>query len=52
MTQIKFICGINSGRGFVQDGNIMTSGTCPMMARMTGHKDGTAELTIAHETFT
>ena len=52
MTQVKFKCGIYSGRGVVQDGNIMTSGTCPMMAKMTGYKDGTAELTIAHEIFT
>lgn len=41
----EFKSGIYSGRGVVQDGNIMTSGTCPMMAKMTGHKDGTVELT-------
>ena len=37
--------GIFSGIGVIQDGNIFTSGTCPMMAKMTGNKDGTAELT-------
>ena len=36
---------VYSGFGVVQDGNIITSGSCPMMARMTGHKDGTDELT-------
>jgi hypothetical protein len=34
-----------SGFGVVQDGNIITSGSCPLMAKMTGSKDGTAELT-------
>lgn len=34
-----------SGIGVVQDGNIITSGTCPMMMKMSGLKDGTAELT-------
>ena len=34
-----------SGRGVVKDGNIITSGTCPMMAKTMGHKDGTDELT-------
>ena len=37
--------GIYQGTGVVQDGNIMTSGTCPYMAKMTGMKDGTPELT-------
>jgi putative intracellular protease/amidase len=37
--------GIYSGRGVIKDGNIITSGTCPWMAKMTGHQDGTAELT-------
>jgi putative intracellular protease/amidase len=37
--------GIYSGIGVVRDGLIITSGTCPMMAKMKGHKDGTDELT-------
>jgi putative intracellular protease/amidase len=37
--------GIYSGRGVIQDGNIITSGTCPWMAKENGYKDGTAELT-------
>lgn len=37
--------GIYSGAGVVQDGNIITSGICPMEAKMTGFQDGTAELT-------
>jgi putative intracellular protease/amidase len=37
--------GIYKGTGVVQDGNIITSGTCPYMAKMTGLKDGTPELT-------
>jgi Putative intracellular protease/amidase len=37
--------GIYSGTGVVKDGNILTSGICPWMAKMTGQKDGTAELT-------
>jgi putative intracellular protease/amidase len=37
--------GIYSGKGVVKDGNIITSGTCPWMAKETGNKDGTAELT-------
>jgi putative intracellular protease/amidase len=41
----EFSTGIYSGRGVVQDGMIITSGTCPRMAKMTGHKDGTEELT-------
>jgi putative intracellular protease/amidase len=38
---------IFSGRGVIKDGNIITSGTCPMMAKAFGYKDGTAELTLA-----
>jgi putative intracellular protease/amidase len=34
-----------SGPGVVQDGNVITSGTCPLMAKMNGTQDGTAELT-------
>ena len=41
----EFNGGIFSGEGVVQDGIIITSGVCPWMAKMTGHKDGTAELT-------
>jgi len=33
------------GFGVVQDGNIITSGTCPYMARSPGRTDGTQELT-------
>ncbi|MGE5401639.1 MAG: DJ-1/PfpI family protein [Ignavibacteriales bacterium] len=36
--------GIYMGSGVVQDGNIVTSGTCPWMAEMSGRKDGTPEL--------
>ena len=41
----EFKSGIYSGSGVVQDGNIITSGICPMMAKLTGGQDGTAELT-------
>lgn len=37
--------GIYSGNGVVQDGNIITSGICPMMAKLNLGQDGTAELT-------
>jgi transcriptional regulator GlxA family with amidase domain len=37
--------GIYDGTGVVQDGNIITSGTCSQMARETGRPDGTPELT-------
>jgi putative intracellular protease/amidase len=37
--------GIYSGKGIVQDGNIITSGVCPWMAKEKGYKDGTDELT-------
>ncbi len=33
------------GLGVVQDGNIVTSGTCPFMAKTKGLTDGTPELT-------
>jgi putative intracellular protease/amidase len=36
---------IYGGRGVVQDGIIITSGTCPMIAKNTGNPDGTAKLT-------
>lgn len=41
----EFKNAVYVGIGVVQDGNIITSGTCPMMMKMTGLKDGTAELT-------
>jgi putative intracellular protease/amidase len=37
--------GIYSGIGVVQDGNIVTSGTCPFMAQELKKPDGTVELT-------
>jgi putative intracellular protease/amidase len=37
--------GIFGGTGVVQDGQVITSGTCPYQARITGRPDGTAELT-------
>jgi putative intracellular protease/amidase len=42
-----FIDAMFSGRGVIKDGNIITSGTCPMMAKAFGYKDGTAELTLS-----
>jgi putative intracellular protease/amidase len=33
-----------SGIGVVQDGNLVTSGTCPLMAAQIGKPDGTQEL--------
>lgn len=41
----EFKNAVYSGIGVVQDGIIITSGTCPMMMKMTGLKDGTDELT-------
>lgn len=41
----EFKSGIYNGRGVIRDGNIITSGTCPWMAKMKGYKDGTDELT-------
>jgi protease I len=37
--------GIFKGAGVVQDGNLITSGTCPLMARAGTTPDGTTELT-------
>jgi putative intracellular protease/amidase len=37
--------GIYKGEGVVQDGNIITSGICPYIARELGKTDGTTELT-------
>lgn len=36
---------IYSGRGVVRDGNIITSGVCPWIAKDNGYQDGTAKLT-------
>ncbi len=41
----EFEGGIYSGEGVIQDGNIITSGTCPWKARKYGVPDGTRELT-------
>jgi putative intracellular protease/amidase len=37
--------GVYAGTGVIQDGNLITSGTCPYLARETGRPDGTLELT-------
>jgi putative intracellular protease/amidase len=37
--------GVYKGYGVVQDGNIITSGTCPFLAKLWGRPDGTLELT-------
>lgn len=47
ITDPRFDDAIFSGRGVVQDGKIITSGTCPLLKRMSGLPDGTAELTQA-----
>jgi putative intracellular protease/amidase len=47
ITDPRFKDAIYSGRGVVQDGNIITSGTCPLLERMSGLPDGTANLTQA-----
>jgi putative intracellular protease/amidase len=44
-TDPNFKSGIYSGTGVVQDGNIITSGVCPWIAKETGWQDGTAKLT-------
>jgi len=36
--------GVYAGTGVVRDGNLITSGTCPYLARETGRPDGTVEL--------
>jgi len=41
----EFKGGIYSGEGVTQDGNILTSGTCPWKAREYGLQDGTRKLT-------
>jgi putative intracellular protease/amidase len=42
---IRFTAAIYSGYGVVQDGNIITSGVCPLAERFAGLPDGTVELT-------
>ncbi len=44
---IRFSDAIYSGYGLVQDGNIITSGVCPMLESLTGLPDGTKKLTNA-----
>lgn len=44
---IRFTGAIYSGYGVVQDGNIITSGVCPMIERFAGLPDGTVELSNA-----
>jgi len=46
-TDPRFVDAIYSGRGVVQDGKIITSGTCPYLERLSGFQDRTAELTQA-----
>jgi transcriptional regulator GlxA family with amidase domain len=41
----RFDGAVYSGNGVVQDGNIITSGTCPFIARQEGATDGTPKLT-------
>lgn len=40
-----FAEGKYAGTGVVRDGNLITSGTCPFLARETGRPDGTTALT-------
>jgi hypothetical protein len=35
---------MDSGTGVVQNGGVITSGTCPYQAKLTGRPDGTVEL--------
>lgn len=37
--------GVFKGTGVIQDGKVITSGTCPYLARETGRPDGTVDLT-------
>ncbi len=45
ITDPRFVGAIYSGRGVVQDGNIITSGVCPFLEKRYGLPDGTTELT-------
>ena len=47
ITDPRFVEAIYSGREVVQDGNIITSGTCPFLEKLSGLPDGTAKLTQA-----
>ena len=42
-----FKVGVYSGTGVVRDGNIITSGVCPVAAKYYGLNEGTEELTRA-----
>jgi protein deglycase len=42
---LQFEDAVYGGDGVIQDGTIITSGICPMIAKQTGSKDGTAKLT-------
>ena len=44
---IRFTGAIYSGYGVVQDGNIITSGVCPMITAIAGLPDGTVKLSNA-----
>jgi len=45
ITDPRFVGAIYSGRNVVQDGNIITSGVCPFVERLTGLPDQTTKLT-------
>jgi putative intracellular protease/amidase len=47
ITDPRFDGAIYSGRNVVQDGNIITSGVCPYLERVTGLPDQTTKLTQA-----
>ncbi len=47
ITDPRFVDAIYSGRDVVQDGIIITSGTCPFIEQLTGLPDGTVKLTQA-----
>jgi putative intracellular protease/amidase len=37
--------GVYGGTGVIRDGNVITSGICPWLAKQTGNPDGTTKLT-------
>ena len=47
VTDPRFVDAIYSGRGVVQDGNIITSGICPYLEARMNYPDGTTNLTQA-----
>jgi putative intracellular protease/amidase len=47
VTDPRFVDAIYSGRGVVQDGNIITSGICPYLEARMNYPDGTTKLTQA-----